>query len=394
MGPGNWFQVGDRLKKIAFDDRAFSNQDMYCYDALFDLASASAPFAQTDFTSELLLAWTRCGQDRPDAERWLLYRLLALEDEKRGGRRPLVEIEHDLERVHQEYVAGVYFGDLLPAAGGAAVAIDIDGVLETGWLGFSTITPAGAMSLRALLAHGFRPVLASGRSFAGVRDRCRLYGLAGAVAEYGAVAYDREQDASIELLAAAQLELLEQLRERLRGMPGVELDATYTRSVRAFVVAGGRRRRLDPERTRVALRGLETELRAVEGVAQTDFVPAVIDKAVGLRALLGDRPLELAVGDTSSDLPMLQMARVGRAPANADRAVHAAGVQVSSQPYQRGLAAAVSELIGHRPGACPACRRRALDGRASILELALSAQDRGRWGKAALTLLLALRVAR
>ena len=77
----------------------------------------------------------------------------------------------------------------VPTAG-ALCAIDIDGVLETSPLGFSSLTPTGAVTLRAVTLHGYRPILATGRSLDEVRERCAAYHLAGGVAEYGAVVYN------------------------------------------------------------------------------------------------------------------------------------------------------------------------------------------------------------
>jgi hypothetical protein len=104
----------------------------------------------------------------------------------------------------------------------------------------------------------------------------------------------------------------------------------------------------------------------VAGDSQTDFVISRIDKGLGLLALLRDlgdvtvgpsgEPLALAVGDSRTDLPMLCLARLARAPRNAQPELARAGIQLTRRPYQAGLAAAVADLLGHPPAACTACR--------------------------------------
>lgn len=109
------------------------------------------------------------------------------------------------------------------------------------------------------------------------------------------------------------------------------------------------------------LEGANGAISAIWGKSQVDFVAAGIDKATGLRALQrelssGDRSpaVALAVGDTSADAGMLALAQRSRAPAHAREAALGPGVKRLPKPYQRGLALAVGELVGHPPGACSA----------------------------------------
>jgi len=71
----------------------------------------------------------------------------------------------------------------------------------------------------------------------------------------------------------------------------------------------------------------------------------------------GSRPrLELAVGDSRSDLPMLRLAVRAAAPASARGELSdAAGVRLMRRPHQLGLADAVRLVTGHRPGGCELC---------------------------------------
>jgi hypothetical protein len=150
----------------------------------------------------------------------------------------------------------------------------------------------------------------------------------------------------------------------------------------------------------LAAQGLVDQFRLLHGDAQTDFVLNAVDKASGLRALLQARgrggvadhrkPLALAVGDTELDLPMLGLARMAFAPANADEKVRQAGVEVTRGDCQEGLARAITRLVGHYPGTCPMCRAPARNPDSELLLTVLSAQSAARWAK----LLPAARLAR
>src|SRR5207249_3749484 len=173
-----------------------------------------------------------------------------------------------------------------------------------------------ARSLRALAGHGFRAVLVTGRSLDDVRDRCRAYRLAGGVAEYGAVVYSHDSGCVRSLLPAGARVELDRLRERLSALEGVEVDRAYRYIVRAYRRdRSGVRRALPAETVAAALGSdaLAAPIRPVVGQAQTDFVPAGVDKGAGLRCLVADLGpdrcrIALAVGDTISDLPMLRLA--------------------------------------------------------------------------------------
>jgi hypothetical protein len=174
----------------------------------------------------------------------------------------------------------------------------------------------------------------------------------------------------------------------------VHVDPTYRNVVRAFRIDGaGRRRALDPRSVACALGGVDDPdlLQTIGGVAQTDFMVTHVDKGTGIRALVnrigsgGDadhEKLALAVGDTAADLPMLHLAGLAFAPANADSALRRAdaSVQVLAAPYQTGLALAVERLIGHSPGGCPSCCTPHQTDEAKLLLAIISAQEQGRLG--------------
>ena len=249
-----------------------------------------------------------------DAERWLLYRLAQLWRLRRAGD---VDPDHTGQRsaaaIH-DYLAGLYLRGLAPATG-PLCAIDLDGVLECDPLGYPATSPSGVLALRALIAHGYQPVLATGRSLPEVRDRCAVFGLAGGVAEYGAALVCDGQP--VDLLPPAGRALLEAIREELSGLagrgpgPAIPLHGPGQ---------GGGRRPAARGTARGPGAAAQPGVRVVHGQGQTDFVWAGADKGTGLRALaarLSQPGCALAVGDTASDLPLFECAALARAPRNA-----------------------------------------------------------------------------
>lgn len=458
MLAAQWFRAAadadmSSLRKVDFDEAAFSNFDLYTYDPVFDLASAAVGFAvpgePAHKTAERFRrAYTQRTGERISDERWLLYQLIVLtvreqylrsmldapltpgapavsgmsalpgasappaisgiRDQGRASStsasqvavvRELDATTRNLSRVHEWYMGNLYCADLRPPADGPLCAIDIDGVLETGWISYTSITPAGALALRALTRHGYRPVLVTGRCAEEVRERCAAYHLAGGVAEYGAVVYNAATDETRVLLTPRDRADLDALRTVLRTVDGVFLDVTYGVAVRAYRLKHGQRRGLESATIAAALSQVPNSerIRTIIGHDQTDFMVAHVDKATGIAALadvLGvaasGRYLAFAAGDSVSDLPMLALARCAVAPANADSQVRAAARDVTPPPvhimpatYQAGLLQGVAELLGHGPGNCALCRTQPVAGDAAHLLSALSAQDVGARGKVA-----------
>ncbi len=407
MDPSQWFDSGDDadgLQKVGVDERAFSNHDLACFDPIFDVAQAAVRFGGDSIGDRLREAYERLSGADIDAERWLLYQLVHLfELQRERGADPAVE--RALSRTQQRYFARTLFGDVSPPVTGRFCAVDIDGVLETGWLGFTSATPLGALALRTLTRHGYRVLLASGRSISEVRDRCEAYRLSGGVAAYGSATYDHATGRVRSLVSNEDEAALERLRKTLAAVPSVRIDEAYSYIVRARQYAASGR--AGPLAEDVVAQALElagrNTVRAIPGAGQTDFVASSIDKGVGLLALMKElgpestvarSPLALAVGDTHSDIPMLALADLAFAPANGDRAVREWGAKMSSSPYQRGLAAAVEALVSHAPGACALCRGPRLSAEGRILMEALAAQDARGWKKTTCIASLAFALAR
>ena len=339
------------LRKVDFYQHGFGHLSPICYDPVYDLAGAAADPPGPGFEARLRGMYQRTSGQLVDAERWLLYRLTQVWRLRRDGDiGPEQKGQRSAAAIH-DYLAGLYLRGLAPAAG-PLCAIDLDGVLECGPLGYPVTSPSGVLALRALIAHGYQPVLATGRSLPEVRERCAVFGLPGGVAEYGsALVCDGE---AVDLLPPDGRALVEAIREELSGRPGVELDPRYRYTVRATAAGGGPL----PAELIASLAAAQPGVRVVRGQGQTDFVWAGVDKGSGLRALaarLSAPGCALAVGDSASDLPLFECAGLARAPRNARLGAGATGVRLTRHAYQAGLVDACSALLGHRPGECPAC---------------------------------------
>jgi hydroxymethylpyrimidine pyrophosphatase-like HAD family hydrolase len=271
------------------------------------------------------------------------------------------EVRHASAEAVYDYLAA-----LVPAPArrptGELCAIDLDGVLESDRLGYPATTPLGMLAVRALQAHGLRPVIVTGRSLDEAVARARILGLDAAVGEYGAAAWVGGTE--LDLRTGEETAAVDRVRTSLG--PSVE-QASYRHIVRATLAGGPLPGVLEPR---------EPSVRCVRGAQQTDIVPRAVDKGRGLAALsssLGGVGWALAVGDTAEDLPMLAAATSAWAPSNAAAVVRAAGVRITRAPYQAGLAQAVASLLGHAPGRCDVCRppRPGRNSRAVLAMLAL-----------------------
>jgi 3-deoxy-D-manno-octulosonate 8-phosphate phosphatase KdsC-like HAD superfamily phosphatase len=403
---GMWF-AGDRsegLQKVDFDEHAFNSLDVYCYDHLFDVAGLAPGSSDPDLAEAVRRVYEQRTGRTIDPERWLLYRLVHVTERHRGELES-VEAERELGREMQEYYRRTVLAGVAAAPLGPLCVFDLDWTLEKRSLGFAAITPAGASALRALASHGYRVAIASGRSVDEVIERCRAFGLAGGVAEYGAASFDSVSGRVREHLSPADRECLDVLREEVTRVDSARLDPDCHLAVRAYRFDdSGRRRGLGAQTIASVLEssGLSGRVRAIKGLYQTDFMVNTIDKGLGLRALaddLGIRPgddgnlLALAVGDSAEDLPMMRLAQRAMAPANAEPAVRKAGVRILRQSGPLGAARAVAELIGHSPGTCPTCGSNHLPARSLLLLTALAAQDARGLGKVLHALRLTIRLA-
>jgi hydroxymethylpyrimidine pyrophosphatase-like HAD family hydrolase len=361
------------LRKVDFYQRAFGHHDLACYDPVFDLAGAAADPPTHDFEQQVRRAYQRVSGDEVDGERWLLYRLAQLWRLGHAGDLGRLDVRQRSAAAVHDYLAELYLRGL-PSATGPLCAIDLDGVLECHALGFPATSPTGALALRALVAHGYRPVLVTGRSVPEVRDRCLAFGLAGGVAEYGAALYfDGEP---VDLRPAQSRVLLDRVRDQLSRRAGVVVDPRYRYAVRASCGNGPLPADIVSE-----VRSLgAADMRIMHGAGQTDITAAGIDKGSGLRmlaALMSDPGCAFAMGDTLPDIPLLACAQLARAPRNANFDGSAVGVQRTRHAYQAGLSEACGDLLGHRPGRCRICRPPAFAPRTKAMLAVLDLRANG-----------------
>jgi len=381
MGPGRWFRgasAARRLQKIDFDRRAFSNLDLASYDPVYDLASFAADVDSDDVRA----TYEKAAGASITAERWFLLQAVHLWDRLRLGDGDEAWLRRALSRTAQRYFAEVFLEGVATPPEGPLVALDIDGVLEGEAVGISSLTMSSAMALRALLRHGYRPVLMTGRSLPEVVDRCRTLGFAGGVAEYGSAVYDHRRESSASLLSREQTSAVARARAAVASVAGVTLDSSYCCSVRAFRLGSDSRRRA-PDASAIARMVSGASVELIPGDSQIDMVAAGVDKGAALARLaqmLGASldGIALAVGDGARDVSAFGLARISIAPAHAPAAVRKAAGRTTRKGYQAGLADAVHALIGHRPGACPACRMGDMPAERRDMLRLLSAQERGR----------------
>jgi hydroxymethylpyrimidine pyrophosphatase-like HAD family hydrolase len=407
-----------------------------CYDAAFDLASAAASAdveelvlgrgeaRESALGERLLERYRRRTGEEIDPERWLLYELVensqrlvylgreVSADGHDGGPAKARETMHRwlstrraLAKEHQRYISDVFFSDVVPSEDGPLCALDVDWVLETKWLEFPAISPAGALALRALLRHGYRPVIVTARSLGEVRDRCRLYRLPGGVAELGSVIYNLESGQVLSQLQASERVELVRLREELEKLPGIFVDHAHEHSVRAVrLTTRGTVRGLEEDTIQTVLHAadLDGRVRIFRGGGQTDFVTSAVHKGTGLRALAGalgadpneEHPVAFAMGDDWPDSPMFDLARARFAPANVSDELRKKlsawpDLTVTRDPYGSGVLQAVTAFLGHNPRRCEVCAPPSLSRRQKVLVTALGGLDGPRRTRARRALALA-----
>ncbi len=230
------------LVKLDFAEGAFSNRDLWSYDPVLDLAAvadelAAAPAVRAE--------WERQTGRVVEPSRWLLLRLVHAWDRRRLGALSRDDVARHRSAALADFVGELLLADLRDRpdrATGGWCALDVDGVLETGVDGVAGGASApgwdGGMALRALVAHGHRVVLATGRGADDTARRRAAWDLVGAVAEYGAGLVlpdgrlvDRRDRAAVEAVERARCWLAQQ--------GGVVVDPGHRFAIRAWHTGDG-----------------------------------------------------------------------------------------------------------------------------------------------------------
>ncbi|PYM20412.1 MAG: hypothetical protein DMD81_01885 [Candidatus Rokuibacteriota bacterium] len=407
MGPAEWIVSaggGDPIK-VDFEEHAFDRSDRLMFDPVLDLAGIAVEHRLPAHLERLLMSEyvDRSGDNRapdrlPACKMMVsLSRIAELSSQAfdagldcREVAIDVLERERMLASIANGFLASAYRVPGVQRDSDQFVAIDVDGVLEDSTLGFNAMTPAAARALRMLGAHGFQPILASGRSLLELVDRCRALGLRAAIAEYGSVVWEEGREKPAVLAKASEWDQLVTLRRLLRDQDDVVVDPAYEYSVRVYRLVKDSRRPVPVAwLAELLCRHHLDELRIVQGDGQTDVVGESCNKGNGLQFLKTrlDVRSVAAVGDTIEDLALFRAADQAFAPSNAHARLVAAagssGLQVVKGRVQRGLLE-VATTLAHGQGR--SCAQGCDDPESwsrgvAILVRALGLRDRGRLRK-------------
>jgi hydroxymethylpyrimidine pyrophosphatase-like HAD family hydrolase len=217
------------------------------------------------------------------------------------------------------------------------VAVDIDGTLYDG----VEVAPEAIAELRRARAEGHTLIIVTGRRWEElgtvVPDVVALVDRA--VCEEGGVLVD-VATGYITLLAEPVDEALVDALN-LAGVPMLDVGR---------VVVGAPTTSLDVVTEVRDLLGSSRKI--VTNKSSIALTPAGCDKGTELRAAMADlgqtgRPI-LAIGDAANDLPMFAVATTAIAVANADDAVRASGVPLTTATFGAGAAEALRAFLPRR----------------------------------------------
>jgi hydroxymethylpyrimidine pyrophosphatase-like HAD family hydrolase len=214
------------------------------------------------------------------------------------------------------------------------VALDVDGTLYDG----VEVAPEALAELRRTRADGHTLVIVTGRRWEElgtvVPEVVEL--VARAVCEEGGVMVD-VASGNITLLAEpvdpALVDALDAAGVPMLDVGRVVVGAPTT----SLAVVTAVRNRMGSNR------------RIVTNKSSIALTPAACDKGTGLLAAMADlgqsgRPI-LAIGDAANDLPMFAVATIAVAVANADDAVRASGVPMTTATFGAGAAEALRRFL-------------------------------------------------
>jgi hydroxymethylpyrimidine pyrophosphatase-like HAD family hydrolase len=380
MAPQEWISAGSNFVKTDFEHHGQGKNELGMTDPAYDLADAIFHFQLSEGEeSRFIDKYVNESSDLYVDERLYLNKLLAGLWAQNlailGLQNPRLVSQR--ETFHRQYISAWNFlvsqtvrecGKLCWTPGDVSwrsplIVIDIDGVLDRMVFGFPSTTAAGIKALSLLGSHGFTVALNTARTLREVKEYCDAYGLAGGVAEYGGVGWDRVTNRQVNLVDSESMRELEEARAAFRRIPGVFLNDDYQYSLRAFTYQNGRTAplprllaqdllaELKLDRLQVHHTGLDTAITAKE-----------TDKGTGLRALLSLVGLEArdvtAVGDSEPDLAMFRVAARSFAPGNVScrREAELLGCHIAKSGYEPGLLEIARAIIHPGGNTCRQCR--------------------------------------
>ena len=371
LRPEDWIETPSGIFKTDFEQHSFGGADLDMVDPAWDLAGAACEFGLPESAVERLVeVYARETGDRAISGRLLLYEILygavmmrraefdaAAEPQaerlEKWNRRRLAARRFLVSRMNR-FNAG-FIGTGRPRWSSRLFFLDLDGVFDCEALGFPHTTPSGLDALRLLRDHDVSVVLNTGRGVDDVHDYCRAYGLAGGLGEFGSVFVDAVAGRELALIDAVGGAELARCREALGTRPDVCCDPGYRHSIRAYRYRNRRTVGLGPaEMAELFARAGCGRLEAIHRPEDTYIMQKGTGKAAGViavRRYLGcEEEPAAAIGDSKYDVPALELAERGYAPANCARSVRAlarrGGCRVMRRPYQQGLLEAVRDLVG------------------------------------------------
>lgn len=374
MRPDEWIWSDAGILKVDFEQHSFGKTELNIVDPASDLASAILEFRLSEQAErELLHAYSRDSGDAAAADRILLYKLLhgVLAMEEAASRITREPVRHKQQAWNQRYHWARNFliahmsrdcARRIPKPPCAKWSnrlffLDLDGVFDCEVLGFPHTTASGLSALALLQSHGFSIVLNTGRSVADVYAYCQNYVLPGGLAEYGSVFIDAVRRREVPLIDGEAAEQLAECRAAIEQLPGVFVDPEYRYSIRTYRYQG--ERTVPPPAAaveNVLTRYRFDRLSLIPSSVDATIVQAGTNKGRGLLAAkryLGcEAEPVVAIGDSDRDLPMLEAAEVSYAPAGCSQRIRRLAregkCRVMAQPMQKGLLAAVQEVLGAR----------------------------------------------
>lgn len=393
LGAGEWLSDGQRVLKIDYEHHGFGNPAPNVVDAAYDLALACEEWnLSAEAEKRLLEKFTRLTGDERAGKRVALYKLVCGHQAAELARFQVGRARTQAESTKYEaaHIEACNFltysmarfcgeefarrsaqakdsqaGDLQsgPMQAGSAewqkrlFFLDLDGCFDSAWSFFAHTTASGMAALEMLHRNGYSVVLNTGRPVAHVRQYCSAYGMAGGIAEYGCVFVDHARGRETVLIDDKSREQMAWLRARLSGMQGIYLDPTYEVAIRAYQIKNGQALCLPQELLDETLRDFPL-MTALPSAVDVYFVPKTAGKGAAtmrvMEELVVEREATAAMGDTESDLPMLEC--VGRAyvPGNASKTMadraRKRRYRVLGGQFQRGFLQAVCDLTGEAQG--------------------------------------------
>jgi hydroxymethylpyrimidine pyrophosphatase-like HAD family hydrolase/orotate phosphoribosyltransferase len=403
MHPEEWLDSGTGIYKSDFEHHNFGGAEADIVDPAYDLAATIFEFQLAKDAERCLVEiYQRESGDTSDiAGRLLLHKILYGTMAMRHAHNAVVrgkEPEKNNTRRHHARNFLVYaMNDFCSRLVGAArpsrwsdqlFFLDLDRVFDQELLGFPHATRSGLQSLSLLHSRGFSIVLNTGRSVQHVRDYCDAYGLAGGVAEYGAVFVDAIRQREVPLVDKIGTDQLAECRAALKKLPGVFIDPGYEYSIRAHRYGARGTTGLETAELNDLLRRSEfSHLTYISRETDSHIVQKRTGKGPALRFVRrevgSDRMPVTAIGDSQYDIGMLKAAEYAYAPANCSVSVRELAGQgqcrIVGQRFQKGLLAAVKHRL-RQTSAKPAISVSTVppeDHFNGLLQAVLKAADRG-----------------